>query len=795
MADGEPAAARAPLSGEREQYDVVVVGGGLAGVCAALAAARHGVRTALVQDRPVFGGASSSECRLAPGGAAQGNAWARETGIIEELILEGVRRSHEPIRNGLINSQWDLVLYEAVRREPLLEHHLNTSARQVEMAGDRITTVLCEQLGSEKRVVLEAGIFIDCTGDGTVGVAAGADFRMGREAQSEFNEPHAPDAADEKVQGSSLLFRARDVGHPVAFTPPDWAEDYAGPDALVGRHPRRWNAIEYAGYWWIEIGAPFNTIDENEIIRDELLRHALGVWDHIKNHGDYGAENLTLEWLGMVPVKRESRRLMGDHVLTENDQLENAAFPDRVAYGGWFIDVHTMGGILARGEWPEPSMGDPVLRSALAVRTYSIPLRSCYSRNVSNLMMAGRCFSCTHMGLGSPRVMTTLAVMGQAVGTAAATCVRHDLTPRQLAQDGGRVAALQQTLLKDDCFILDLPNADPNDLARQATAAATSEAPLALEPAGGEAGLDRNAYAQIFPVSADRVETLALHLVSKADRDVEVTIEFLPAADIWSFNEKPPGEPVRATAVVPAGTFSPGKALASGTENAKGEKDPSRLAKSPERVSAGSRGWVEFSVGASTTPGRLYRVSVPASPGLAWSHARPMPGVAAAVRGPEMVRWIASEKAVFAMRLDPPCRPFAPANAINGTARPEKWTNIWISDPGRPLPQSITLDLGSPTAFDTVYLSFDTYLHVNAYHLPPMQCIPECVRDYRLLAGDGVDWTVVAEVKGNYQRRRVHRFEPVEATHLRLEVTATNGDPSARLYETRVYHQGRETGR
>lgn len=736
----------------RASYDVVVAGGGLAGVCAALAAARHGARTAIVQDRPVFGGASSSECRVHPGGANQGNAWARETGLIEELGLEGVRRSHEPFENGLMASAWDLVLYEAVRAEPHLTPHLNTSVRAVEMSGERIAAVVGEQLGSERRLVIAASLFVDCTGDGTVGALAGADLRMGREGKAEFNEPHAPDTADNKTQGSSLLFRSRDVGRPVPFTPPPWAEDYSADDSLYIRRIGRMTATDYAGYWWVEIGAPFDTIDQNEEIRDELLRHVLGVWDRIKNHGDYGAENLALEWIGMVPVKRESRRLMGDHVLTENDQLANAAFPDRIAYGGWFIDVHTMGGILAKDQAPEPSMADPILRSELAVRTYSIPLRSCYSRNVPNLLMAGRCFSATHMGLGSPRVQCTLAAMGQAVGTAAAVCVRDGLSPRELATDPARVAALQQTLLKDDCFILDCPNADPADLARGASVQATSEAPLVLEPTERIVKLDEHEYAQIFPVSAERVETVSLHLETKSEAEREVTLEFLPATDVWSFNEEPPARPVVVTATVSRG------------------------------------GWVDFHLGARTVPGRLYRINVRRAGDLGWTRAAAMPGVAAAWRAEGMPRWIGAAP-VGAMRLDPPSRPFAGANVVSGTARPERWTNIWISDQAQPLPQAVTLDLGAERRFNTVYLSFDTNLDLSLREVSIRRTIPQCARDYRVLVGDGRSWRAVAGVTGNDRRRRVHRFEPVEASHVRLEVLATHGDPSARLYEIRVYHE------
>jgi len=473
------------------KYDVVVVGGGLAGVCAAIAAARHGCRTAIVQNRPVFGGNSSSEIRVHPLGAANSGAWARETGIIEELLMEERARNHDLFHNGLMNSIWDLILYEWVKKEQNLTAYLNTHVIGVEMASsDKISAVIGVQSGSERVYKLYASYFIDCTGDGTVGAAAGAEYRMGRESRYEFGESLAPEQADNMTQGTSLLFRAIDVGKPVQFTPPSWAEDYPTEESLYGRYHHNlgvspYGIKEYAGYWWIEVGVPFDTIDQNEEIRDELLRHLLGVWDHIKNHGDHKAETMAIDWIGMVPGKRESRRLMGDYILTENDVRNRKLFYDRVAHGGWFIDIHTMGGILAKDKPPEPYLppaGNPDLADKVRIFPYSIPLRCLYSRNIENLFMAGRDISVTHVALGTTRDMLTCAVLGQATGTAAALCVKKSVTPRILANNLGMVKELQQTLLKDDCFIMDCPNQDPADLACRASVTASSSMPLILEP-------------------------------------------------------------------------------------------------------------------------------------------------------------------------------------------------------------------------------------------------------------------------------------------------------------------------
>jgi len=736
-----------------EKYDVVVVGGGLAGVCAAIAAARHGCRTALVQDRPVLGGVSSSEIRVAPGGANNLNGWARETGIVEELQIEERARNHEFFRNGAINSQWDLVLYEWVKREENLTLFLNTVVNSVEKDKKKgaILAVSGAQAGSERSIRLRARFFVDATGDGTVGALAGAEFRFGREARSEFDESLAPDKADLQTMGSSLLFRARDMGRPVPFVPPPWAEKYPTDESLAGRVPGKFNGKEYAGYWWIEVGVPYDTIDQNEEIRDEALRHLLGVWDHIKNHGDHGAENMGLDWIGMVPGKRESRRLMGDYLLTLNDILANVPFPDRVLYGGWFVDIHTMGGILAKGQPGIPRDGLPTTNPDTIVRTYSVPYRCLYSRNIGNLFMAGRDISVTHCALGTTRLMLTCAMMGQVVGTAAGLAKKRRTSPRGVGEK--HIQELQQLLVKDDAFILDMPNQDPADLARTARVSGTSSAALSLDPDEGATPLSEQ-RAQIFPVSGDRIDTLSLHLQSKANSDIEMEIGVAPVDDIWDFRVPGEDEVVRAKATVPAA----------------------------------SSGWVAFNLSANVRAGQLYQVVLPVAKGISWTHARPVPGVCSATKPPDWSRW-RGIKPTFALCLDPPSAPFGPDSVVNGVARPERWPNLWMSDPSEPLPQSLVLQWDKPQEFNTVYLTFDTYLHQETSALPPFWRAKECVKDYRVEADVRGKWRVLAEESGNYHRRRIHRFRSVRSQKLKITVLATNGDPSARIYEVRIYQE------
>jgi hypothetical protein len=414
------------------EVDFCVVGGGLSGLCAAVAAARRGLRTALVQDRPVLGGNASSEIRMWVSGAHGDNN--RETGILEELQLENNYRN--PSSNYQI---WDSVLYEAARFEPNILLLLNCTVNDAGMDGDRIAWVKGWQMTTETWHTIKAPLFADCSGDSILAPLSGAEFRIGREAAEEFGEDIEPPVADRLTMGMSCLIEARETDSPKPFVPPRWARTFASDEDLPNR------GHGYTGlsnFWWIELGGEYDSIHDTEFLRDELLKIAFGVWDHIKNHGDHGAENWELEWIGFLPGKRESRRCVGDHILTQNDVRSEGRFDDIVAYGGWSMDDHHPGGFAHPGK---PTVFHP------APSPYGIPFRCLYSRNVANLLFAGRNISCTHAAMSSTRVMATCALMGQAVGTAAVFAVRHGVSPRGVYTD--YIAELQQALMEDDCYL------------------------------------------------------------------------------------------------------------------------------------------------------------------------------------------------------------------------------------------------------------------------------------------------------------------------------------------------------
>jgi len=430
-----------PLSRVEHDVDVCVVGGGMAGFCAALSAARHGAKVAMMQDRPVLGGNASSECRVHIQGADRHNGIKnmRETGILEEVRMENLYRN--PNKSF---SVWDTILYEKLAYHPNITLLLNCSCCAAEMDDNRIASVTGWQTTTQTWQTVRAKVFADCSGDGILAPLTGAEWRMGREARSEFGESIAPEVADDRTMGMSICFQTREYDRPQPFEPPSWAEVFESCDDLPGGLRR--HAWWTMGYWWVELGGEAHSIHDTERLRDELLRISYGIWDHIKNRCEHSeaATNWALEWMQFLPAKRESRRFVGDHILTQLDVEAEGRFDDLVAYGGWTMDDHHPAGFRAA------ELGEPATIFHPAPSPYGIPYRCLYSKDVANLMFAGRNASCTHAAMSSTRVMGTCSSMGQAVGTAAALAVAKGVDPRGMLD---HIPELQQMLIADDCYL------------------------------------------------------------------------------------------------------------------------------------------------------------------------------------------------------------------------------------------------------------------------------------------------------------------------------------------------------
>lgn len=758
--------------------DIAVIGGGLAGVCAAVAAARQGSKVALLQNRSVLGGNSSSEIRVwVCGATAHGvHQWARETGIMGELFVEN--QFTNPEGNPYY---WDLVVGQVVRNEPNIDLWLNTDVRDVTMDDAGIASVTGWQMGSETVVTVHASAFVDATGDGLVGALAGADFMTGREARSVYDEDWAPEVPDAKTLGSTILFYTKDRGAPSKFVKPDWAIDITDIPEKNRRTIR--STMNGCDYWWIEWGGDRDVVDDNELIRNELQAVVYGIWDHIKNSGLYDdVENRTLEWIGSVPGKREYRRFVGDHVLTQHDIIGRAEFPDPVAFGGWSIDLHPPGGIYAP---------DAPSRHWHPLGNYSIPLRCLYSRNVSNLWFAGRNISASHVAFGSTRVMATCAVLGEAAGVGASLAVTNGLTPRELATD--HFPLVRNALVRSDAALLGVENTDEADLARSAQVTASSEetrleslpsasdsrAGTATEPVGvpaeGEApdhGVEphdvvplAHGIAQLLP-GGSGIERVEFWLDSPAGATLELTVHSL---------EKPqdtaPCDVVLATVrtTVPAG-----------------------------------QGWAGFDLSDASTGGDNLFVSLTLVEGDASARLadEPVNGVIAFTRrdledGEEWSEQWREWKVVaslrpFCFRVPGGTSAYGVQNVIGGFGRPFGGPQMWCSSPDDEAPE-VTLSWDAPVNVREVQLVLDDDLSVDLinlhHHVTPTEIMPTLLRDYEVESRvDGGDWEPLASVRGNRKRHNRHRLESSRAVQeLRVRALATNGSPRAHVVKVRVY--------
>ena len=456
-ADGEKLMRRADL-----ECDLLVAGGGLSGIAAALSAARAGKKVILVQDRSRLGGNSSSEIRMHPLGVNPGVTGWREGGIIEELKLENA--AHNP---QLAWEMWDFILYDKCVTEPNLTLMLDSTLYRVETSGRNIEAVWVRSDTTRNIYRIKAKIYVDSTGDSRLAMEAGAEVMSGREGSKAFGESLADFDEIGTRQGSTLMISMRKHDKPMPFTPPSWAKKMT-PELMKFREISGDGL--YYGYWWVELGGIYDAIRDNEMLRFELLAIVMGVWDYIKNSGKYSdVENIALETIGMVPGRRDTYRVVGGQILTQQDiEGKWKTFDDAIAVGGWTLDDHPAKGFYASDKHP--------CRQTWKTNFYNIPYGTTYSKDFDNLMMAGRNISCSHVAFSSTRVMSTCAAVGQAVGTAAAICMEEGVTPAGLRADPKLVKKLQQRLLRNDQTIIGVKNEDPADLARAAKASASSSA-------------------------------------------------------------------------------------------------------------------------------------------------------------------------------------------------------------------------------------------------------------------------------------------------------------------------------
>lgn len=749
----EPARASRTLKTERIDCDLVIAGGGLAGTCCAITAARAGVKVALVQDRPVLGGNSSSEVRLWVLGATahmhNNNRWAREGGVLDEILVENTFRN--PDGNAIL---FDTILLEKVVEEPNITLLLNTAVMEViKSAPDTIDGVraFCSQNSTQYE--LSAPLFCDATGDGLVSFLAGAAFRMGAESSEEFGEKFAPTEEYGSLLGHSIYFYSKDVGKPVKYIPPG----YALTDITEIPRYRSFNtSTDGCRLWWIEYGGRLDTVHDTEEIKWQLWKVVYGVWNYIKNSGEFPeAETLTLEWVGHVPGKRESRRFEAPCILTQQDVVEQRHHDDAVAYGGWSIDLHPADGVFSE---------KPGCDQWHARGIFQMPYSMMYSRNIHNLFLAGRIISASHVAFGSTRVMATLANAAQAVGIAAALCTRDGLLPADISQPG-RVRELQRNLMRVGQHIPGFRLDDPDDLVQQAHIRASSSLELAALPPDGPLRRLEHSWAQMLPVSAGRAPAVTLTVHADSPTTLELQLRTSDRPD----------------------NYTPDVILGTKTVN---------LQAGDNSVTA------DFDVQVDEPRYLFYCLMQNEQVSVQCSEQR-VTGVLS-VRyhrtqqpehdiGVEVFEFWCPQRRPgghnFAMTIEPPLNVFAPENIANGIARPTSQPNAWVAAFADTAPR-LTLAWDTPQTIGQIVFGFDTdFDHPMESVLlgHPEDAMPFCIKHYRVLDDAG---RVLAKVPDNHQTQNFLTLgQPVTTRQLQIEVLAVHSPAPAAIFSVRCYRE------
>ncbi len=419
--------------------DITIAGGGLAGVCAAIAAARQGRTVSLIQNRPVLGGNSSSEIRVwTRGSTGGGNLFSEEMGILGELKLANQYKN--PEGNPIL---WDEILLDAVYQEHAISLFLNTLVVDVAHQDGHIQALTALEINSERRFQFLSPIYVDATGDGFIAASAGLSYVIGKECNGTYGEEHAPEQFDPTTQGCTILMTFIKRDRPVAFVPPSYAYPIEYIEKLLNNGGRMVSEKSNGcDFWWVEFGGQKDTINEIASITLELKRLTMGIYNYIKNSGKFDADTLELNWTGSLPGKRESRRFVTEYVLTETDILQNRTFNDVAFHGGWYLDFHPSEGIYSKADFC----------TQIPVDLYGIPLRCLFSSQSDNLLVCGRILGASHAAFASTRIMDTCALSGQAAGTAASVLVSDQLKTPDLL-DKSVYARIQALLVEGDMLL------------------------------------------------------------------------------------------------------------------------------------------------------------------------------------------------------------------------------------------------------------------------------------------------------------------------------------------------------
>ncbi len=755
--------------------DILVIGGGLPGVCAAVAAAQSGADVTLVERGLSLGGNCGPEVGVHPSDAHRFHPYAVTTGIVGRFIEDAAFSAAKTSANSNhynISSQWDSVMSNALKNEGvrLLRRHY---AHSPEILGDRIVAVYCEDTAAYKRVKINVKTaVIDDSGDGNVSDLAGALWRQGREAREEFGERCAPQTADSVTMGSSLVALVRDAGHPVPFIPPEGTPPFhPGYGGMVQLRPGPDDTLYF--FFPTETGGDINTITDDHEIYERLLGHLYSAWNRIKNEVSIEeTKNWELVWVSSRVAKRESRRFIGDYILTQTDVESGRIFDDAIAFGGFAVDVH-----------------DPISDAPEYVKIkyysipplYTIPYRCIYSKNIDNLLFASRLLSATHMAHGTVRLQRTLSAVGQAAGTAAALCHHYNCLPRDIYT--GHISELQQILLREDCSIPGQTNRDKADLARYASVTADSETTCEVTGDAAWEPLDKTKGCELWDFG-DRIDSISFLLNNNTDQDRKLTLK------LYRF------DPVRPWQEHGERKFFDYYKSRNEAEwgNAHDEKQFSPIGTSVTMIPPAFNGYIRFDVGTDVTEKNIYNdddrilALLESCEGVDIAHGSRFYEFVRSVEGTEDGSYIVRPSA-YLYKLEPSPLYGKAIQTVNGINRRYSTNPVNMWKPAS-LPASLTFRWEKPVRVSQLRITFDTL--TRTYHEMPFECgkrvSGQCVKSFRAAFKNGVNTVSEREIVNNHNRVAVLDFKSLFVDSLTLTLFET-WDMSVLpgVYEVRIY--------
>ena len=742
-----------------KNFDLIIVGGGLSGVCCAISAARAGSKVALIQDRPVLGGNASSEVRVWALGATShmgnNNRWAREGGIIGEIMVDNMHRNREG--NPLL---FDALLLEKVMDEKNITLLLNTVVYEVVKSdNDTIQSVTAFNPQNQLAYKLSAKYFCDASGDGILGYLSGASYRFGAEEAEEYNEDFSPSEDYGQLLGHTIFLYSKKTESPVKYVAPDFAlKDMTVIPKLNQITPEQFGC----NYWWFEYGGEKDTIYESEDIKMELWKVVYGAWDYIKNSGKYPeAENLTLEWVGVIPGKRESRRFEGLYMMTQHDIVDQTVFDDAVAYGGWAIDLHPAKGVYSSA---------PSCNQYHSEGIYSIPYRSYVSKDITNLCFVGRLISASHVAFGSTRVMITSGLGGQAIGAALALCNEMGCMPSELLDNGG-IKELQQRLNLAGQSIPMQSIRQNDNLLLQGKIMASSEFKLLGLPFDGEWRQLIYSTGELLPLKKGVKYTFEVEL--KSEKETEVIVDFVVSEKPFNYT---PNKVLQSQKLLLKSGEQ--KVKASFTETTEYDQYAFVIFRANENV------YLRESKLRLTGVLSVFNKFNKAVNNLG----RQIPPEGSGFKNFE---FFTPERRPgghnIAFNVTPAIECFGTENLINGRVRPYMQPNAWVADLNDETPE-LVVNFEETKEIRRIKLYFDTdYDHpmetIQWNH--PESDMPFCVKQYTISDENG---NILASERNNYQTINEIIFDKaVNSKILNLKFIRENTNIPVSLFQIQIF--------